>query len=85
MELFYIKVEVTSSHDEKSKQTQLGEVTQGLVQSRFDHLQIRDSTSLAVFYFRHGQIEQQFRTRVSACVSCFSSSHFQGEFGSIIS
>lgn len=45
MELIYIKVEVTFSHG-KSKQTQLEEVNQDLVQSQSYHLQVRDSTAL---------------------------------------
>lgn len=44
MELVYIKVEVTFSQDEKSQQIQLEKVTQGLIQSSFDYLQVRDST-----------------------------------------
>lgn len=45
MELVYIKIEVTFS-SEKSKQTELEEVTQGLIQAQFDHLQVRDFTAL---------------------------------------
>lgn len=84
MELVYIKEEITYCH-EKSKQTQLEEVTQGLVQPQFDHLQVRYhsfASLIQCFIFLMAKLKINSLPEFQF-VSCFSSSHCQEEFGSI--